>query len=218
MHRPTKVVCFDAFGTLVHIANRTHPESVFREFLEQEGAGLSHSVALDLMARNKTWGEIFQDKNVDPPPSVWRQWQERQKEELKSIQLYPETWDVLNHVASCGWAIGVVSNLGSPYDVALRPVLELVKQQHPSIEVAWALSFEVGAVKPQAEIFQHIMQQFPHLPASAFYMMGDKAREDVKGPKALGWNACHLQRPAMTLWECLEDMQLSFLKRNMAQL
>lgn len=203
----SKVVCFDAFGTLLHMTKRTHPERVLKEYLRGEGVDVS-SVALDLMARNKSWGEICQDKGVDPPPAIWADWQDRQKEEMATVVLYPETWDVLNWVASNGWAIGVVSNLGAPYDGFLRGLEQTLRAAHPSTPIVLALSFEVGAVKPSADIFDHVARQFPDLSPAQFYMTGDKRAEDCDGPRALGWNAVHLDRSHMTLWDSLQSLNL----------
>lgn len=207
MNTVNKVVCFDAFGTLLNMTKRTHPERVFRDFLRDEGADAT-SVPLDLMVHNKSWGEIFQEKGVDPPPALWADWQDRQKDEMASVTFYPETWDVLNWVASNGWGIAIISNLGTPYDAFLRTMEQTLKAQHSNTPVVLALSFEVGAVKPDPAIFATVAQQFSHLTASDFYMMGDKYQEDCVGPQQLGWNAIHLRRPEMTLWDCLQSLHL----------
>lgn len=207
MKNVNKVVCFDAFGTLLHMKKRTHPERVLRAYLDSEGAD-SASIPMDLMARNKSWGEIFQDKGVDPPPALWAEWHKRQKEEMASVAFYPETWEVLNWVASNGWGIGIVSNLGTPYDAFLRTIEQTLKAQHPNTPVVLALSFDVGAVKPHRDIYSAVSKRFPHLAAGDFYMTGDKYSEDCDGPQQLGWNAVHLQRPDMTLWDSLQQMNL----------
>lgn len=207
MNTVNKVVCFDAFGTVLHMTKRTHPERVFCDYLRDEGVDGSQ-VPLDLMARNKSWGEIFQDHGVDPPPALWADWQDRQKEEMASVAFYPETWDVLNWVAANGWGIAIVSNLGTPYDAFLRTMEHTLKAQHPNTPVVLALSFEVGAVKPDPSIFEYVAQKFPHLSAQDFYMTGDKHQEDCVGPQQLGWNAVHLKRPDMTLWDSLQSMNL----------
>ena len=202
-----KVVCFDAFGTLLQMTKRTHPERVLRDFLREQNIDTS-SIPIDLMVRNTSWGTIFQNNGVEPPASIWAQWQDRQKEELASVAFFPETWDVLNWVASTGWGIGIVSNLGTPYDTFLRTMEQTLKSQHPNTPVVLALSFEVGAVKPSADIFNAVSKRFPHLSANDFYMTGDKHTEDYVGPTQLGWNAVHLQRPNMTLWDSLQQMNL----------
>ena len=59
----------------------------------------------------------------------------------------------------------------------------------------WSLSFEVGAVKPEAGFFDELCSR-AGCPPDLAIMVGDSVRSDVKGARAFGVRVVHLQRDA----------------------
>lgn len=57
------------------------------------------------------------------------------------------------------------------------------------------MSYEVGAFKPQPEIY-HAALEFVDLPPERVLFVGDTLRADVDGPRAVGMKAVHIDRKA----------------------
>lgn len=95
-----------------------------------------------------------------------------------SWQIFPDTERVLRGLRSAGVGIGVVSNIAFDLrDVlALHGIADLVD--------AYALSFEVGAIKPDPRIFHAALDPLGVSPEAAL-MVGDSEEADG-GSRALG--------------------------------
>lgn len=99
--------------------------------------------------------------------------------------LDPESWvpfadtvEVLTRLADAGMPIGIVSNIA--FD--LRKVLALHGVDH--LVDAYALSYEVGAIKPDPRIFRAALDPIG-VPAGDVLMVGDSEKADG-GARALG--------------------------------
>jgi HAD superfamily hydrolase (TIGR01493 family) len=84
---------------------------------------------------------------------------------------YPDCGAVLNILAAQGVSVGVVSNIA--FD--LRPAF-VARGWDPLIQ-AYALSFEVGAIKPDPAIFQGVLEKLDVAPEAAL-MVGDSPEAD----------------------------------------
>lgn len=72
--------------------------------------------------------------------------------ELPTISLYPEVLSVLTALRSRGLRLGVCSNLAAPYAIPVKALL-------PFPIDAYAWSFDVGATKPDREIYAAICSE-----------------------------------------------------------
>jgi len=107
-----------------------------------------------------------------------------------------EAWAVFEDVTttlaalrSRGYRLGLISN----FDARLYDVLEglRLRTYFDSIH----LSTEVGAAKPEAEIFTFALQENGFTAAQAMHI-GDRWQEDVQGARAAGLHAVWLNRNA----------------------
>jgi len=91
---------------------------------------------------------------------------------------FDDTLPVLTKLAACGVRSVVVSNIG----MDIRPFLAQAGLADKLIGVV--LSYEVGTVKPQPEIFRHALRLLDVPPFNAL-MVGDSSRDDA-GAAAAG--------------------------------
>ncbi|MDE1669614.1 HAD family hydrolase [Nocardia gipuzkoensis] len=91
---------------------------------------------------------------------------------------YPDSEAVLNHLAAQGVPVAVVSNI--PFDI--RP--SFAARGWDRLVGAFTLSYEVGVMKPDPEIFHSALSELG-VPAEAALMIGDSAEADG-GAEAVG--------------------------------
>lgn len=101
--------------------------------------------------------------------------------------IYPDVIPALEHWQNLGIKLGVLSN----FDTRLYPVLEALNLQQFFSSVT--ISTEVGAAKPEAEIFDVGLAKHD-CPADAAWHIGDSFKEDYQGAKAAGLRAIWLNR------------------------
>jgi HAD superfamily hydrolase (TIGR01549 family) len=107
-------------------------------------------------------------------------------EEVASIQLFPETREVLAELKNQGFQIAVCSNLALPY---AAPVQRLVGDLL-DVEV-W--SFEAAALKPSFAMYGRLLESCGS-GAEETLMVGDSLSADYEGAKAADIAALHLVR------------------------
>ncbi|MPS82276.1 MAG: HAD family hydrolase [Achromobacter sp.] len=194
-----KAVAFDAFGTLVYIGKRRSPYRVLMQWAQDHGrsrrdgdADLVMSRALDLRGASAALG-------VTPPSGLLEQWEKDLEHEVASIRLYPDSLDVIIRLQKLGYRVGLCSNLAVPYGARVRELLPMLN--------AYAMSYDVGAVKPQPRIYQFLLERLD-LVADEVLFVGDTVIADLEGPRAFGMQACLLNRSA---GQTLADVVLASL-------
>lgn len=105
---------------------------------------------------------------------------------VSARHLHPDAHRLLEEVRSRGLRIGIVSNTFDPpdllhADLAADGVAERVD--------AIVFSSEIGRRKPALEIYRAALEQLAVQPENALFV-GDRVREDVQGPAALGMRTC----------------------------
>lgn len=173
-----KAVCFDAFGTLVEIADKRRPYKSLIEALDSEAAAsLTDRVMREPLS--------LEDCIADFAPSMASERaHELQAElgyELASIVLRPHISELWAHLKRNGYRIAICSNLALPYGPALLNAL-------PAKPDALILSFETGFIKPEPEIYQLVCDKL-ELNAENILFTGDTPLADVSGPKSFGMAA-----------------------------
>lgn len=176
---PIQAVVFDAFDTLCEIGNQLHP---FAEIARAAGKQLDARIALmthpvDIRQAVERLGS----KGLDISAL-----ERNLQTELASIRLFDDTSPTLLELRARGIKLAIASNLAAPY---APPLLDLL----PFKFDAYAWSFEVGHLKPSAEIFEWVTSRLG-VPAAATLMVGDTYKADYVGALQAGLQARHLVR------------------------
>lgn len=106
---------------------------------------------------------------------------------LAAIRLYDDSIPTLLEARRRGLSLALLSNLAAPYK---QPVFELGLDRHFD---ALVFSCDVGLAKPDPAIYVHVAEQLGLAPGELL-MIGDTQRDDVRGPRAAGLRALHLDR------------------------
>lgn len=101
--------------------------------------------------------------------------------------VYPEVAPALARWRSRGIELGIISN----FDSRIYPVLKALNLAEFFTSVT--ISTEVGAAKPEPQIFLTAGQKYPHRPAEVLHV-GDSLKADYHGALAAGFKAVWLNR------------------------
>jgi putative hydrolase of the HAD superfamily len=129
--------------------------------------------------------------------------------------IYPETLETLERLKSLEIELAIISN----FDSRLYCVLEALELANWFQSVT--ISTQVGAAKPEAEIFEVAIAKHQYLPTQAWHV-GDSWSEDYKGAVAAGLQGVWLNRdgaessrssPKFSETEVLEILDLTALPK-----
>jgi len=187
----TVAVIFDLFGTLLKIRNRQNP---FRQLLRlgsQQGRAASPGDLRRIMTNAGGLQEAADFFGIKLSSTQLTELQSCLQLELESITLFGDALPALALLRHYQIKIGVCSNLGGPYCPVARKLL-------PGLD-GYALSAEVGLMKPDVAMYQHICTQLDVAPIQRpgsphVLMIGDSRRCDADGPRAAGIEGYHLDR------------------------
>jgi putative hydrolase of the HAD superfamily len=101
--------------------------------------------------------------------------------------IYPDVLLALEKWRSQGIELGIISN----FDSRLKSVLEALNLKNYFQSVT--ISSEVGAAKPDPQIFQAALAKHGCKPEAAWHI-GDSSTEDYEGAKAVGMQAYLIRR------------------------
>lgn len=181
-----KVVIFDLYGTLVRFGIMHHP---FRELLKwarENGRSANSNDARQLMTINKNLSCLASDLGIRAPKIMLDTLQQKIEEELASLSLFDDVVPTLNQLQRLGVPVAICSNLAQPYGVVIDRLLSQFSFHR-------FLSYEVGFIKPDLEMYQKILSNFG-LPAKDCFFIGDTFIADYEGPINSGFQARHLVR------------------------
>lgn len=163
-------IALDLFGTLVEMPVRHHP---YRQAIV--ALGLEPAIVRrQAMTRSLAFAELFPAL----PTGERVRLEELLAAELSSIRPFPEVPDTLEKLHAQGYRLCVISNLASPYVAAMEKL-----PRH--LFGAEVMSCEVGAIKPEAAIYQEAARRMK-VPAEAMVMVGDRIDNDVTGALTAG--------------------------------
>lgn len=100
--------------------------------------------------------------------------------------LHPEAISLLEAVRERGLKVGIVSNTPDPPDLWLDNLAADGVAEHVDVVV---LSSQLGLRKPAPEIYRAVLDALGVQPEDVLFV-GDRVREDVQGPAALGMRTC----------------------------
>lgn len=171
-------VCFDAFGTLVEIRDR---RSAFRPLLgalpDSKRAQFKHR----LMREDRELGGWPVALGFPVNQKVLDEVAVRVRAEVSSVRVRPGVPDMLATLRRHDIPIAICSNLASPYAPCLRRLLA-GKTDH------FVLSCEVGAMKPDAAIYERVETQLG-TDRKQILFVGDSIKADIEGPHAFGFQS-----------------------------
>lgn len=183
---PPQLVIFDLYGTLIQFGAKLHPFRTILQWARQKGRTPKADDARTLMTMAGTPSEIFSSMGIIPPESMLIQLEEDIGHELSSLTLFDDVLPTLNQLIDWQIPIAVCSNLAQPYGAAIDRLL-------PHIQVLRCLSYEVGFIKPEREIYQSVITQANVKPERCLFV-GDTWLADYEGPTKFGLQARHLVR------------------------
>jgi HAD superfamily hydrolase (TIGR01549 family) len=168
-----RAIAFDAFGTLIQFGGaRLKPYRLL----------LGGKERFPFHTRNVPAATFAAEQGIE---HILPEFERELNEELAGLKLFAEVPEVLDSARRAGLRIAVCSNLAQAYGVSVRQLL-------PGLD-AYILSFEIGAAKPQPEIFAATCQALNSAPAEVLFV-GDSQRCDLRGPRAFGMPARWLDR------------------------
>lgn len=180
-----RIVVFDAFGTLFRIGTRRSPYRQLMLWLRENGRVARPDDAARIMSFNAPLAELAREFSTVIPAEFISRWEASLRQELDSIRLFPDSLEAIQVVQAEGLRVGLCSNLAAPYGSVVRTLL-------PPLDV-YALSCEVGAVKPDPRIYRSIVTAAQCRPEDVLFI-GDSSEADFHGPKRSGMKAILLDR------------------------
>ena len=197
-HTKPSVVTFDVFGTLVKIGEKRSPYKRLMKWMKDNGRTPKPDDAAVIMSYLADFKEIAAILGMTIPEELHRELLNDLDYELQSIVLYEDTLSTLEKLKQAGFKVAVCSNLAMPYGKAVYSML-------PQLD-AYAWSYEVGAIKPDKSIYQHVIDSLA-CSADKILFVGDTPLADVYGPTAFGMSARLIdRRSGQTFADILSDL------------
>lgn len=179
-HLPT-IIAFDAFGTLVRIGESRSPYRKLMKWLKANGRKPTEHDAKIIMSNRVDVAQLARKFGAELPEQLFNEINNDLQLELSTIQLYEDTVPTLQILKENGFKIALCSNLAMPYGEQLRQLL-------PDFFDAVVFSYEVGAIKPESQIYE-VIQSYFGCEFSEMLFIGDHPILDVETPLSLGMSA-----------------------------
>lgn len=188
-----KAIIFDAFGTLIDVKRRTHPYRMIMREGARQGRIPSRPDLRTLMTCDCSVAQAASLLGIRITPSILEVVQAALDEELDSAEPYSDALEAIEMLSSAGILLGVCSNLASPYGPRVRELL-------PQVD-AFALSYEIGVMKPDPAIYQAMCASLEVQPdrdwmrgGASVLMIGNSPKCDRDGPRVIGISGMLLDR------------------------
>ena len=186
MNHSPKVIVFDAFGTLVKIGTSRSPYRKLMKWLKANGRKPSIEDAGIIMSNPVDIAQLAKIFGAELPEQLLKEINNDLHLELSTIELYADTVPTLQILKERGFKIALCSNLAMPYGEQLRKLL-------PDFFDIVVCSYEVGAIKPEQQIYEVIQSHFG-CEFSEMLFIGDHPILDVETPISLGMKARLIER------------------------
>ncbi|MFO1389498.1 HAD family hydrolase [Cellvibrio sp.] len=179
-------VAFDLFGTLIKFGVQHHPFRQLLKWARENGRQVLPDDARTVMTINGSVDAISYGLGINPPRELVQKIESQIEDELSSLSLFDDVIPTLNALQFRGIRIGLCSNLAQPYGAVIGRLLA-------DFDLEQFLSYELGAIKPEAQIYASILDRFNCEPKQCLFI-GDTFEADYAGPTAVGMKALHLTR------------------------
>lgn len=172
-------IIFDAFGTLVRAVGAHGPYWKLAGLMP----GSNHLLRRrELMTSNRSFADFADEHGLT---GQLESAAEDLRREIAAIALFDDSAVYVDALRYRGYKVAVCSNLAYDYGMRLKELL-------PNVDGMF-LSCELGAIKPEKEIFKAVVDGLRVEPWECLFV-GDTPRQDVKGPQDFGMNALLLKR------------------------
>ena len=155
------------------------------KWLKENGRQPKPDDAKFIMSQNLSFTELIKLLGINIPEQLLQELEHDLDEELLSIVLYEDTLSTLEELKKLGFRLALCSNLAMPYGKVVSSFL-------PSFD-AYAWSYEVGAIKPESQIYQHLIDKL-QCHAKDILFIGDTLLADYSGPNEFGMSARLIDR------------------------
>lgn len=188
-------VVFDIGGVMVRLKYQS-----FVEYLVSAGIDMSdlrawlRQVDLEAHERGEITGEALLQRMIDMAPRPMDR-AELQRRWLDMFERADEMFDLAQGLMQ-RYRVYLLSNIGDLHWRHIGPLYGLRELTHGVIA-----SFEVGAAKPQAEIYREAERRFALEPAATVFI--DDLPANVTGARDCGWHAIQHRDLPQTLQELL---------------
>lgn len=186
MNTSPALIVFDLYGTLVQFGIMHHPFRKILLWAREQGRSPQPDDARRLMTVDKDCGELLATLGIFPPTNMLAKLHQEIQEELASLTLFDDVLPTLDVLANQGIPLAICSNLAKPYGAVIDKLL-------PQFNFARHLSYEIGAIKPDREIYESIVMG-TGLPPGQILFIGDTSLTDYEGPTQFGFRAKYLVR------------------------
>lgn len=179
-----RAVIFDCFGTLMEI---TAPHKPYK-YLYNELKKLSiipENYATWVMSKSLTLEDIEKELNIQIPLPIKSEFNKKVYLEIQSIRNFQETNIVLKKLAEKKIKTALCSNLALPYGLPAKT--------HTYPLNHYFLSYELGWLKPNPELFQHCQTILKEEKENIIFV-GDNEKDDYLGSQNFGFNSYWLKR------------------------
>lgn len=170
-------VAFDAFGTLCEIRDA--------RFSVRRLARAINGSPTELWQRAMVESTFIEDLVATHGTTVLKAEILALEHDLANFNVFPEALRWIATLRARGVAVGIISNVASPFAALLNRDLAA----HVDL---CALSCEVGIAKPNPAMFNFLCAGL-RLPASRIVMVGDSMGSDIVPARNLGMTAVHVQ-------------------------
>lgn len=172
-------IVFDAFGTLFRSVATHGPFWKLAGLMPGSSYLLHRRV---LMTTDRSFSDFAAEHGLTEQLASAAQ---ELADSLEQISLFDDSAPYIDVLRYRGYKVAVCSNLAHDYGARVRELL-------PQVDGMF-LSYEVGAIKPEKEIFQAVVSGMDVAPHECLFV-GDTPRQDVKGPQEFGMNALLVER------------------------
>jgi HAD superfamily hydrolase (TIGR01549 family) len=179
--RKPELVIFDLYGTLVKFGVMHHP---FRRLMKW--ARVNPNDARTLMTINKDLTGLANHLEIDAPLTLLEELTANIEAELAELSLFDDVALVLVALEHMQIPVAICSNLAQPYGAIVKTLLS-------DFALQLFLSYEIGHIKPEPEIYDLICRSNNISPSSCLFI-GDTYIADFEGPRKMGLQARHLVR------------------------
>lgn len=201
------LIAFNMYSTWVDMPKSANPYSTLFSSL-----WISRSVAKQLSFLLQTTEQDIQNilpqnfleqKNIH---LLLQQFDEDIHHQLDSITLYPDFISTIYLLRAKWYRTAVVSNLSKPYEY---PLTHLLPKDIFDYKI---LSFEVGSIKPNIQIFQKL-KDISWLQSDDIVMVGDSLSSDVQWAKNADIDPIHIDRTSSWIIYHKEHISISVLNQ-----
>lgn len=186
----TRLVVFDLYGTLIKFGTTHHPFRKILKFAHEQGRKPQNNDARTLMTMNEDPETIFRSMGIAAPESLLKSFHLEIQEELNSLILFDDVISTLQKLTAAKIDLAICSNLAKPYG-------EIIDHLLPNYSFARILSYEVGFIKPDHEIYDAILKRTGCQKEDVLFV-GDTFSADYQGPKTFEMKSLHLCRKGAT--------------------